>query len=190
MTAKQKKPNVAPVIRVRRRPVSQCGRDQSINFMGILDVTGRQIYCAMGRSGTTSRKREGDGKTPIGRFAVVEVYHRVGRTKRPATNLPIASIKPEMGWCDDPNDRNYNRRVKLPYRGSHEYLWRQDHLYDVIVVLDQNYSQRMRNRGSAIFLHLAHDDYRGTEGCIAIAHQHMRRLTSFVRRGTIIEISN
>ncbi|MEP1443086.1 MAG: L,D-transpeptidase family protein [Hyphomicrobiales bacterium] len=124
--------------------------------------------CALGRSGMTSRKIEGDGGTPIGCFGVLNVYYRPDRVARPITTLPVHEITSELGWSDGRNDRNYNRLVKLPYPTSHETLTRDDHLYDYMVVLDYNISTRKRGGGSAIFFHLAHSDYRPTEGCVAV----------------------
>lgn len=124
--------------------------------------------CALGRSGMTARKREGDGATPIGCFAVLGVYFRSDRVARPITAIPTYEITSKMGWVDENFDRNYNRLVNIPYKKSHEVLRRDDHLYDYMVVLDYNISQRKRGAGSAIFFHLAHDDFRPTEGCVAV----------------------
>lgn len=131
--------------------------------------------CALGRNGITSRKREGDGATPIGTFNALKVYYRADRIARPITRLPIEKITKKHGWCDESNDRNYNKIIELPYPKSHEVLSREDHLYDLMVVLDYNISTRKRGAGSAIFFHLAHHDYRPTEGCIAVNEKVMRR---------------
>ena len=95
---------------------------------------------------------------------------------RPRTGLPVSPLSPGLGWCDAPGDANYNRLVRLPYAASHERLWRSDGLYDLVAVLGYNDSPRSQGRGSAIFLHLAHSDYRPTEGCVAIAREHMLAL--------------
>ncbi len=131
--------------------------------------------CALGRSGIFSSKKEGDGATPIGRFNVREAFYRADRIKRPQTQIPLYPIKPNDGWCDDPLDRNYNRKIKIPYPNSHELLMRGDHLYDLIVVLDYNISCRKRFAGSAVFFHLAHADYSPTEGCVAVSKHAMLR---------------
>jgi len=131
--------------------------------------------CALGRSGVSLRKREGDGATPAGKFGVLKVYYRSDRVSRPQTNLPTQAITPELGWSDAKNDRNYNNLVKLPYPTSHEILTRDDHLYDYMVVLDYNISERKRGAGSAIFFHLAHPDFRPTEGCVAVEKSVMTR---------------
>jgi L,D-peptidoglycan transpeptidase YkuD (ErfK/YbiS/YcfS/YnhG family) len=128
------------------------------------------------------RKREGDGATPIGQWRVREILYRSDRMRRPATLLPIREIRLHDGWCDAARDRNYNRPVRLPYAASGEALWRQDGLYDVVVVLGYNDHPRSLGRGSAIFLHVARPGYAPTEGCITLARAHLLRLIA--RLGT------
>jgi len=96
--------------------------------------------------------------------------------RRPQTSLPVRAIRRHDGWCDASADRNYNRPVRLPYRASAEHLWREDELYDVVVVLTYNERPRVRGRGSAIFMHVARPGYAPTEGCIALARGHLLRL--------------
>lgn len=147
------------------------------------------VPCALGRSGRRSRKREGDGASPRGSFRLVQVLYRPDRVRRPATGLAVRPIKPWDGWCDAPGDRNYNRAVRLPYRASHERMWRDDRLYDLVVVLDHNTRPRMRGAGSAIFMHVARSNYAPTEGCIAVSPGDLRRVLGIARRGTRIVIT-
>jgi L,D-peptidoglycan transpeptidase YkuD (ErfK/YbiS/YcfS/YnhG family) len=135
-----------------------------------------QIPCAIGRSGIGRRKIEGDGKTPAGRFAIPLFLFRPGGGFRPARNFRALPIRRDSAWCDDPQDRNYNRPVRLPYGKSREGMWRDDHLYDVIGILDYNIRPRVRGRGSAIFFHLAREDLSPTQGCVALRGADMRRL--------------
>lgn len=144
--------------------------------------------CALGRAGAGRLKREGDGMTPSGRLRPLAVLYRADRVCRPQTALPVGSIEPDMGWCDDPADRLYNRPVRLPYPGHHERLWRNDRLYDIVVVIDFNLTHPKRNAGSAIFLHIARPALAPTEGCIAVTERTMRRLLTRVDRDTIIDI--
>ncbi len=130
---------------------------------------GRVWRCAIGPGGVTSNKREGDGATPIGGFALRRVLYRPDRLARPETSLPVAALQPEDGWCDDPDDAAYNRPVRLPYGASHERLWRDDGIYDVIVILGHNDDPPVPGRGSAIFLHVARPDYGPTAGCVGLA---------------------
>ncbi len=130
---------------------------------------GHGVACALGRAGIVVDKREGDGGTPGGMLPLRRVLYRADRLDRPDTALPLARLEREDGWCDDPTDAAYNRHVKLPYPASCEQLWRDDHLYDVVVVLGHNDDPVVAGHGSAIFLHVASPDYGATEGCVAIA---------------------
>jgi L,D-peptidoglycan transpeptidase YkuD (ErfK/YbiS/YcfS/YnhG family) len=121
-------------------------------------------------------KREGDGASPAGPLALLEAYYRADRVRAPKTILPQAPITQHSGWCDAPADRNYNRLVRLPYQGRHEALWREDHLYDIVVVLGYNIAPRKQNGGSAIFLHCARQDFAPTAGCIAVRIRDLYRL--------------
>ncbi|MEZ5818823.1 MAG: L,D-transpeptidase family protein [Hyphomicrobiaceae bacterium] len=149
---------------------------------GHLEYGPLRLRCAVGRSGIGVRKREGDGATPAGIWSFVEVRWRPDRGRRPSCCLPVRVIRPDQGWCDAPADRNYNRPVRLPYPASAERLWREDHLYDVFVVLDHNRRPRVRGLGSAIFVHAARPGYAPTEGCIALAPRDLHLLLGRVAR--------
>ncbi len=125
--------------------------------------------CALGRSGITGTKTEGDGATPIGRFVMRRILYRADRLTLPAAALPSATIQIDDGWCDDPSNPHYNLPVRLPFPARHEILWRSDHLYDVVVVLGHNDDPPQPGAGSAIFLHVARPDFTPTEGCVALA---------------------
>lgn len=137
---------------------------------GRIAWNGRVRSCALGRSGFRADKREGDGATPIGNFVLRRVLYRPDRlVKAPRTGLPVAPLAPEDGWCDDPAHPDYNRPVTLPHPASCERLWREDGVYDVIVVLGHNDDPPVPGSGSAIFMHVARPDYSPTEGCVALA---------------------
>ncbi len=155
---------------------------------GRLVTTTRTYDCQLGHAGHSPLKKEGDGATPIGRWPVLYALYRADRLARPFTRLPVKMICPEDGWCDEPLDRNYNRPVKLPYPQSAENLWRNDHAYDLIVVLDYNISRRSIHKGSAIFMHLAHDDQRPTAGCLAFKEHDLRQILRQMQRGSLISI--
>lgn len=135
---------------------------------GRLVWPGGTLRCALGRSGVRADKREGDGATPVGRFALRRVLWRSDRLARPETDLPTAAIAPDDGWCDDPADPAYNQPVKRPYPASHEALWRDDGLYDVIVVMGHNDDPVEPGQGSAVFFHVARPDWGPTQGCVAL----------------------
>jgi L,D-peptidoglycan transpeptidase YkuD (ErfK/YbiS/YcfS/YnhG family) len=125
--------------------------------------------CAVGRSGVGEKLREGDGLTPVGRWPLRRVLYRQDRLEAPTTWLPVAEINPDDAWCDVPDDPNYNRLVRLPYPSVDEHLWREDSLYDLIVVVGFNDSPVVPGKGSAIFMHLARPDYGPTQGCVAFS---------------------
>lgn len=171
---------LADMLEVRALP-----RDRT---KGLLTFGAITVPCALGRSGIVTRKQEGDGATPRGRFELVNVYFRPDRGPRPATGLPVEPLAPDDGWCDDPGHRLYNRPVRLPFDAGHEKMWRDDRLYDVVVVLDCNLFPAVRGKGSAIFFHIAREDYSPTEGCVAVAPGHMRLLLAHVRPGDVMKI--
>lgn len=129
-----------------------------------------EFRCAIGRSALipAGQKQEGDGATPIGRWRMLRVLYRPDRIQGVETHLPLSGITPQDGWCDAPVDPSYNQQVTLPYGASHEKLWREDQLYDAVVVLSHNSDPVVPGLGSAIFLHVARDDYGPTEGCVAL----------------------
>lgn len=155
---------------------------------GLLRFGPITVPCALGRSGIVQRKHEGDGTTPAGCFQLVKVFYRPDRGPRLKTGLPVTALTSRAGWCDDPGHRLYNRPVTLPFPKSHEIMWRDDPLYDIVVVLDYNLAPAVRGRGSAIFFHIARPHYTPTEGCVAVAPRHMRLLLSKVRPGAAMRI--
>ncbi|MEZ5787893.1 MAG: L,D-transpeptidase family protein [Xanthobacteraceae bacterium] len=127
-----------------------------------------RLPVALGRAGIKANKFEGDGATPRGVFRPLRVWYRADRVLRPRTLLPIRRIHSADAWCEDPTDRRYNRPFR---RGSGEpgdRLWREDHLYDLIVEIDHNTRPRIAGRGSAVFIHLARPNFGPTAGCVAL----------------------
>jgi L,D-peptidoglycan transpeptidase YkuD (ErfK/YbiS/YcfS/YnhG family) len=136
---------------------------------GWLDWGAGKRRAAIGPGGIAVKGGEGDGITPRGAWPVREVFYRADRMAPPQTALPLRAIEKDDGWCDAPGDPHYNRLVKLPYPASAETLWREDHLYDLVLVLGYNDDPVVPGKGSAIFLHLARPDYSATHGCVALA---------------------
>ncbi|WP_235911849.1 L,D-transpeptidase family protein [Mesorhizobium xinjiangense] len=155
---------------------------------GLLWLDGQVFPCALGAGGITAFKREGDGATPLGAMRVLWGYYRPGRGPGRPSRLAFWRETSDLGWCDAPGDRNYNRPVRLPYRASHERMQRPDHLYDMCIVLDWNMRPAIRGRGSAIFLHLARPGYRPTEGCVAVSRRTMLRLLQVLRPGSVLRV--
>ena len=143
---------------------------------GWLTGAGFTIPVALGRGGILANKREGDGGTPRGSFRPRQLWWRADRHARPRTPLRARPIRPEDGWCEDPNDRHYNQPVRLKPGYGGDRLTRADHLYDFIVEIDHNTRPRIAGRGSAVFLHLARDNYGPTAGCVSMTRTAMLRL--------------
>ncbi|MGO4570795.1 L,D-transpeptidase family protein [Microvirga sp. 2TAF3] len=155
---------------------------------GRLQAGNLVLPCALGRSGTRYGKREGDGASPIGRFALLQGFYRADHGPRPRSGLRLRPIRRGDGWSDDPKDRRYNRLVPLPCPTSHEKMWRDDHLYDVVIDIGWNRGPITRGRGSAIFLHLARPGFTPTEGCVAVDRAMIRRLMERIGPETRIRI--
>jgi L,D-peptidoglycan transpeptidase YkuD (ErfK/YbiS/YcfS/YnhG family) len=158
---------------------------------GEFEFGGRASRCALGSNGVVAAadKREGDGRSPLGVWPIRRVLYRPDRGPGPQTALPFAPIAPADGWCDDPNDAAYNRPVALPYPASAETLWREDALYDLIVVLGHNDDPPVPGRGSAIFLHLARPGFSPTQGCVAITRADMEAVLRLAAPGDAVEIA-
>lgn len=157
---------------------------------GRFELGERRVRCALGRSGVVAAaaKREGDGASPAGVWPIRKVLYRP-ETGAPATALTAQAIAPDDGWCDDPADPAYNRPVKLPYAASSEAMWRDDHLYDVVVVLGHNDDPPVAGAGSCIFLHLAKDGHAPTEGCVALSRADMAEVLRRAQPGDTVEIA-
>ena len=125
--------------------------------------------CAVGRAGIAVKKREGDGVTPAGAWPLRRIFYRADRLVWPRCVLPISPLAPHDGWCEAPEDPDYNRLVRLPHRATAESMWRDDHLYDVVVIVGYNDEPVIAGLGSAIFIHLARADFSPTAGCVALA---------------------
>jgi L,D-peptidoglycan transpeptidase YkuD (ErfK/YbiS/YcfS/YnhG family) len=147
-----------------------------VNAEGILSFGGRTYRAAIGKAGMRCDKCEGDGASPVGIWQLRYVMYRADRVAPPRTGLPVYPLTPDDGWCDDPHNRAYNRPVRLPFADRYENLWREDHVYDLIVTLGHNDDPALPGNGSAIFMHIARPDYDGTEGCVALAQDDLEAI--------------
>ena len=147
------------------------------------------IKCAIGKRGITSRKVEGDNKTPKGTFTLKSIFYRKDRIPKLKTSLKKIVIKKNIGWCDESSSRQYNKMIKFPFRLSAEKLWLKDNIYDVIIVINYNLRPVIQNKGSAIFLHIAKKNYQSTNGCIAIKKKDMLLLINRISNKTKIIIN-
>lgn len=168
-------------IDIKRRP-------GALPHQGLFSFNGKTIPCCLGRSGITTCKREGDGATPAGQFKILYGFYRQEKLPAVQSQLMLFAIKPNYGWCDQPNSANYNQFVELPYKQSHEEMYRRDRLYDVCIVLDYNIFPRKRGGGSAIFFHHTNIENGPTEGCVAIDPKYMRLLLPELSEETLMVI--
>lgn len=135
---------------------------------GTLIAGANRYACTLGRTGVTIDKAEGDGKTPIGTYPLRYLLYRADRLEKPETGLPVHVLDPDTGWCEDPSHPDYNTRVTLPHDSVVDRMTRDDHLYDLTVVIGYNDDPVVAGRGSAIFMHLMRDDGSPTAGCVGL----------------------
>jgi L,D-peptidoglycan transpeptidase YkuD (ErfK/YbiS/YcfS/YnhG family) len=143
---------------------------------GVLIAGRLAIPVVLGRTGIRANKREGDGATPRGEFRLRRLWWRADRNPKPATLLPTVRVDRRVAWCEDPDDRRYNRPFRRSGNEPGDRLWRDDRLYDLIIEIDHNTRPRIAHRGSAVFLHVARPDRTATAGCVAFAASDLRRL--------------
>jgi len=155
---------------------------------GTLVLFGENYDCALGRTGIRPDKHEGDGATPVGRFALREIRYRADRLTLPDTPILATPTGKHDGWCDDPSDPSYNQAVTLPYHARAETMWRDDDLYDLVVILGHNDDPVVPHRGSAIFMHVASSDYGPTDGCVALSKPDLLEILESLDKGSEIEI--
>ena len=148
-----------------------------------------KFKCSVGKKGFSKNKKEGDYTTPKGIFRLGNIYYRADRVKKPQTKIKTIAIKKDMGWCDDPKSKFYNKLIKIrkKLKFSYEKLFREDHKYDVLMLIKYNYEKVIKHNGSAIFLHLT-KNYSGTEGCIAMQKKDFLILLKVINKKTKIKI--
>ena len=147
-----------------------------------------KVKCAIGKKGIGYKRKEGDLITPLGEFNIKYILYRKDRVKI-STKLKKKVIKKNMGWCDDPKSNHYNKLVKLPFIYHHEKLYKKENIYDIILVLNYNMNPVKKNKGSAIFIHVAKNNFKKTEGCIAIKKQSLIKLLKKINPNTKVKIS-
>ena len=148
-----------------------------------------KVKCSIGKRGIKYKKREGDLITPKGTFKVKGIYYRKDRITYLPTKLSKKVIKKNMGWCDDPKSKKYNMLITYPFSFGSERLYRNDNIYDVIVVLNYNMDPITKNKGSAIFIHIAKKNFTSTEGCVGIKKKDMKKIVRTIDKKTKVEIS-
>ena len=146
-----------------------------------------KFKCSIGKNGLNSKKIEGDHCTPIGVFKIGRVYYRPDRIKKPDTSLKTKKITKNMGWCDDPYNKNYNKEIVLNKKNKGEKLFRKDNAYDLLIVIEYNTNKTKPFKGSAIFIHLT-KNYGSTKGCIALKKNDLLILLKIINKNSKIKI--
>ena len=156
---------------------------------GYLEYKNFKFRCALGKAGVKTKIKEGDNITPKGTFKILNIYYRKDRLKKITSLIKKIKINKNMGWCDDTRSNHYNKQIKLPSKLGHEILYRKDNIYDIVCVINYNINPTLKNKGSAIFLHIAKKNYQRTKGCIALKKIHLIKLLSIIKKNTKIKIS-
>ena len=146
-----------------------------------------KFKCSIGKNGKTSKKIEGDNKTPKGLYALGPLYYRKNRLPKLSTKLKKIEIIKNFGWCDDVKSKFYNKPIKTNINVRHEKLYRNDKKYDLLIPIEYNSKKPKKNKGSAIFLHLT-SNYKKTQGCVAIKEKDMLILLNLINKKTKIKI--
>ena len=158
-----------------------------IKKSGFLKYKKFKFRCALGKAGIKNKIKEGDNITPKGAYKAIKLFYRTDKITKIKTTLKKFKIKKNMGWCDDPRSKFYNKEIKLPSLYTHEKLYRKDNIYDLVVVLNYNFKPIIKNKGSAIFIHVTHK-YKSTQGCIALKKEDLIKLLSVIKKNTKIKI--
>ena len=160
-----------------------------INKSGYLKYKDIKFKCALGKSGIRKKRTEGDNITPKGTFKIIKIYYRKDKITKINSAFKLIEIKKNMGWCDDPESKKYNQLINLPSKYRHEKLFRNDRIYDLILVLDYNMNPIIKNKGSAIFIHIEKNNYCKTKGCIALKREDLIEIISKIKRDTKVIIN-
>ncbi len=160
-----------------------------INKSGHLKYKNLKFRCSLGKAGIGKKEKEGDKITPKGTYKIVKIYYRNDRVKKIVSNFKLVKIKKNMGWCDDPKSKKYNQLVKIPNKYGYEELNRKDNIYDLLLVLNYNMKPIIKNKGSAIFIHIANKNYKKTAGCIGLKKSHLINIIKKIKKNTKVIIN-
>ena len=149
-----------------------------------------KVKCALGKRGIGLKKKEGDLITPTGQYKIKYILYRKDRIKKIQSKIRKIIINKNMGWCDDPRSKKYNKLVNLPFNENYEKLFKKENIYDIILVLNYNMSPIRKNKGSAIFIHIAKKNYEKTKGCIAIKKTELLKIIKEIKINTKVKIEH
>ena len=154
----------------------------------LLLYKGYKLKCAIGKSGISSAKKEGDLATPKGTFKLGLLYYRRDRIKLPKCKIKKKIIRKNMGWCNDSKSDKYNKEINFPYKYSSEKLYKKENIYDLFLLIKYNTNPIIKKKGSAIFLHISKKNYQPTQGCVAISKKDFLKILSLIDGKTSITI--
>tara|TARA_B100001093_G_scaffold17339_1_gene15799 strand:+ start:95 stop:595 length:501 start_codon:yes stop_codon:yes gene_type:complete len=149
-----------------------------------------KVKCAIGKRGIGRKRKEGDLITPIGQYKIKYILYRKDRVKKLKSRIKKIIIKKDMGWCDDPRSKKYNRLINIPFNYNYEKLFKKRNLYDIVIVLDYNMNPIRKDKGSAIFIHVARKSFNKTKGCIAIKKKKLLEIIEKIKSNTKVKIVN
>ncbi len=170
----------------------------SFNKKFFLKVGNRVFRCQIGEKGLNNgaKKVEGDKTTPTGKWDLKSLYFRYDRVLIPKLKkkniLKINRITEHCGWCNDVNNKFYNKYINIKHSSfnevSYERLWRKDNVYDLIIEMSYNSKPIIKNKGSAIFIHCSFKDFRATAGCVALKKTDLMFLIKNINSKVYIQI--
>jgi D-alanyl-D-alanine dipeptidase len=152
------------------------------------------------RSGSDPVKREGDGKSPSGVFALGTAF---GYASEPLQGLKMAylNLTPSIECVDDPGSKHYNRivdrSVVAPDWNSSEHMRDAGEAYRWGVVIDHNGTVTGDTNapepggGSCVFLHIWHSHDEGTAGCTAMSQTELENLLTWLdpaRKAVLVQL--
>lgn len=161
-----------------------------INKSGHLKYNNLKFKCTLGKAGINVKKKEGDNITPQGNYKISKIYYRKDRSKKLFSKFKLVQIRKTMAWCDDSKSKNYNKLIKLPSKFSYEKLFRKDNIYDLIIPLDYNTKNIKKNKGSAIFIHVANKKFSPTKGCVALKKKNLIYLIKNITNNKVKILKN
>ena len=147
-----------------------------------------KVKCAVGKRGISSKKVEGDNKTPRGTFKIQAIYYRKDRMKELKSLIKKKNIRKNMGWCDDSKSKKYNKLIKFPFSWGAEKLYLNSRIYDILIILNFNNKPVKKKKGSAIFIHVAKKKYTPTKGCVAVSKTDIRKIVASIKKNSKITI--
>tara|TARA_B100000941_G_scaffold228531_1_gene170849 strand:- start:18 stop:512 length:495 start_codon:yes stop_codon:yes gene_type:complete len=157
---------------------------------GFLIKQNQKLKCSIGYNGLIKNKSEGDGCTPTGTFKINKILYRPDKINNYKFKIESEIIDQNNGWCDDVESDLYNQKINFPFDQSAEHLYRNDDLYDIICIINYNLNPIIKGKGSAIFLHVANDDYSPTHGCVAINKNDLLQIALELEKESTITIEN